>query len=77
MNSTTKLVSLIVLGATAFVAMLSAFVVPQTQQALVLRLGAINRVVTQPGLKFKLPFIDQVIIIDNRVLDLEIGRAHV
>ncbi len=77
MNSTTKLVSLIVLGVTAFVAMLSAFVVPQTQQALVLRLGAINRVVTQPGLKFKLPFIDQVIIIDNRVLDLDLPVQEV
>ncbi len=77
MNSTVKLVSLIVLGAIAFVAMLSAFVVPQTQQALVLRLGAINRVVTAPGLKFKLPFIDQVIIIDNRVLDLDLPVQEV
>ena len=77
MNSTVKLASVIVLGVIAFIAMLSAFVVPQTQQALVLRLGAINRVVTQPGLKFKLPFIDQVIIIDNRVLDLDLPVQEV
>ncbi len=77
MNSTVKFVSLIALGAIAFIAMLSAFIVPQTQQALVLRLGAINRVVTEPGLKFKLPFVDQVIIIDNRVLDLDLPVQEV
>jgi len=72
MNSSLKLVSMVVLGAIALVAVLSAFVVQQTQQALVLRFGAINRVITDPGLKFKMPFIDTVITIDKRVLDLDL-----
>jgi membrane protease subunit HflC len=72
MNSAVKFTSLIVLGAIAFILMLSAFVVQQTQQALVLRLGAINRVVTEPGLKFKVPFIDSVIMLDKRLLDLDL-----
>jgi len=77
MNSSLKLVSMVVLGAVALVAVLSAFVVQQTQQALVLRFGAINRVITDPGLKFKMPFIDSVITIDKRVLDLDLPVQEV
>jgi modulator of FtsH protease HflC len=49
----------------------SLFTVYQTQQALVVRLGQPVRVVTEPGLGFKVPFIDNVIAIDKRILDLE------
>jgi modulator of FtsH protease HflC len=47
------------------------FTVYQTRQALVVRLGDPVRVVTQPGLNYKLPLLDSVIHIDNRILDLE------
>jgi membrane protease subunit HflC len=47
------------------------FTVYQTQQALVVRLGEPVRVVTQPGLHFKVPLIDNVIYVDKRILDLE------
>jgi modulator of FtsH protease HflC len=49
----------------------SLFTVYQTQQALVVRLGQPVRVVTEPGLNFKIPLIDSVIAIDKRILDLE------
>ena len=49
----------------------SLFTVYQTQQALVVRLGEPVRVVTEPGLNFKMPLIDSVINIDKRILDLE------
>ena len=49
----------------------SLFTVYQTQQALVVRLGQPVRVVTEPGLNFKVPLIDSVIGIDKRILDLE------
>ncbi|HEY4981888.1 MAG TPA: protease modulator HflC [Pseudolabrys sp.] len=49
----------------------SLFTVYQTQQALVVRLGQPVRVVNQPGLNVKVPFIDSVIGIDKRILDLE------
>ena len=49
----------------------SVFTVAQTEQALVVRLGEPVRVVTEPGLNFKAPFIDTVISIDKRILDLE------
>src|SRR5665647_3724835 len=49
----------------------SVFTVDMTEQALVVRLGDPIRVVTEPGLNFKAPFVDTVISIDKRILDLE------
>ncbi len=49
----------------------SVFTVYQTQQALVVRLGKPVSGVIPPGLHMKAPFIDSVIDIDRRILDLE------
>ena len=49
----------------------SLFTVYQTQQVLVVRLGQPVRIVNEPGLHAKAPFIDSVIAIDKRILDLE------
>lgn len=59
---------LVVLG---FLAYNALFVVHQTQQALVLQFGAIKRVVQEPGLNVKLPFIQNVLFFDRRVLNLD------
>ncbi|WP_315834954.1 protease modulator HflC [Bradyrhizobium prioriisuperbiae] len=64
-------VALVLLVAIVIVGYSAAFTVRQTQQALVVRLGEPIRVVTEPGLNFKWPFIDTVIDIDKRILDLE------
>ena len=55
----------------AIVGYSALFTVYQTQQALVVRLGKVVRVVNEPGLHVKVPFIDSVIDIDKRILDLE------
>jgi modulator of FtsH protease HflC len=47
------------------------FTVTQTQQALVVRLGKPVREITEPGLNVKMPFIDSVIYIDKRILNIE------
>ncbi|HZC56440.1 MAG TPA: protease modulator HflC [Xanthobacteraceae bacterium] len=47
------------------------FTVYQTRQALVVRLGQPVRVITEPGLNAKIPFIDTVIYIDKRILNIE------
>jgi modulator of FtsH protease HflC len=47
------------------------FTVHQTQQALVLQFGNPKRIVTEPGLHVKLPFIQNAIYIDRRVLDFD------
>ena len=57
------------LAAIGFVTLNTAFIVNQTQQALVVRFGDIQRVVQEPGLKFKVPFIDAVEFFDRRLLE--------
>ena len=47
------------------------FTVHQTQQALVLQFGNPIRAETEPGLKFKLPFVQNVTFFDRRILDLD------
>jgi len=67
----TGIVTLIVVLVLAIVAYSSVFTVQQTEQALVLRFGEMVDVATEPGLHFKAPFIDTVVSIDKRILDLE------
>lgn len=64
-------IALIVLIVAVVLVYSSAFIVTQTQQALVLRLGNPQPPITTPGLHWKMPFIDSVVYIDNRILDLE------
>jgi modulator of FtsH protease HflC len=59
----------VVVAVVIVVLMSALFAVHQTQQALVLQFGEPKRVVTEPGLHFKLPFIQNAIYIDRRVLD--------
>ncbi len=54
-----------------FVGMNALFTVHQTQLALVLQLGDPRRVIEEPGLNVKLPFIQNVEYYDKRVLDLD------
>ncbi len=67
----TGIAALFVLFVVLIVGYSSVFTVVQTEQVLVVRLGEPIRVVTEPGLNFKAPFIDTVIPIDKRILDLE------
>jgi modulator of FtsH protease HflC len=55
----------------------SLFTVYQTKQALVVRLGEPIRVITEPGLHVKVPLVDTVITVDNRILDLENAAQEV
>jgi membrane protease subunit HflC len=67
------LVLLIVIGS-------SVFTVGQTQQALVLRFGEPvggRGLVTEPGLHFKIPFVETVVLLDNRILGLEGAQEEV
>ncbi len=47
------------------------FIVYQTQQAIVLEFGKPIRVIRQPGLGIKWPFIENVVYYDKRLLDVE------
>jgi modulator of FtsH protease HflC len=61
----------IIIAAIFFIGGASLFTVDQTEQAIVTQFGQPRRVITDPGLNFKVPFIQQVITIDRRVLDIE------
>ena len=64
------LILVIALGVLASVCV-SLFTVHQTQQALVLQFGDPRRVITEAGLHMKVPFVQNVIFIDKRILDLD------
>ncbi|MGI9506501.1 MAG: protease modulator HflC [Geminicoccaceae bacterium] len=55
----------------------SVYTVYETQQALVLQFGRFIRTVTEPGLHFKLPFVQNVVYIDRRVLDFDAPAEEV
>ena len=61
----------IVIALTVFIAYSSVFVVDERQKALVLQFGQVSDVKEEPGLAFKLPFIQQVVRYDDRILSLD------
>jgi len=62
---------LVILAVIGFLIYLSLFVVQQTEQALVLRFGEPVRVILSPGLYVKLPLVDNVEVLEKRLLDLD------
>ena len=59
---------IILIGATLF---FSIFIVKEVNQAIVLQFGDPKRIILKPGLNFKLPFIQNVVFLDKRVLNLD------
>jgi membrane protease subunit HflC len=55
----------------------SAFIVDPKLQALVLQFGQVRGTVTQPGLNFKIPFIQNVEYLPKYILDLEQGGQEI
>ena len=49
----------------------SLFIVQEINQAIVLQFGDPKKIITKPGLNFKLPFIQNVAYLDRRVLNLD------
>ena len=70
-------VSLVILGLAALVGYLTLFTVSQTQQALVLEFGDPKKIITDPGLQYKIPFIQNVVFFDKRILDVDTGSQEV
>jgi len=77
MNRTGLTVPLILLGAVALVAYLTLFTVEQTQQALLLEFGQPKRVISDPGLHYKIPFIQNVEFLDKRILHIDTSSQEV
>ena len=64
-------VGVVILAVVAVLAYFGLFVVEQTQQALVTRFGQIVRPIQAAGLYYKIPFIDEVVYFDKRLLDID------
>jgi membrane protease subunit HflC len=70
MNRTKQIAILVVLGIGSFVAMSAIYTVSEVEQAIITQFGKpVGAPVTTAGLKFKVPFIQEVNPIDRRVLE--------
>ena len=55
----------------------SVFIVTEVEQALVMQFGDPKRTISEPGLHFKTPYLQNVLFIDKRILNLEIPQQEV
>ena len=60
-----------IIVALAAVAFFSIFIVKEVNQAIVLQFGDPKRIILKPGLNFKIPFIQNVVFLDKRILNLD------
>lgn len=66
-----KFFTLAVLLGGLVVAYNSIFIVDVREKVLVTRFGEIQRTIEQPGLNFKVPFVEDLVVIDNRLFFVE------
>ena len=71
------IIPIIVLLLIAIVASASLFTVDETQQAIVTELGKYVRTISEPGLHVKKPFIQNVILFEDRVLEYDAAAAKI
>ena len=71
MNSVIKAGLLVVLAIGIFVVYSAVFIVNEREKALVIRLGEIQRTVTEPGLYFKTPIVEELVYVEDRLLFFE------
>jgi membrane protease subunit HflC len=70
MNSLTVIAGVLVVIAGIFLSD-TFFTVHEVEQALILQFGEPKRVIQTPGLQLKIPFIQNVVLVDRRVLDVD------
>ncbi len=68
MNSGMKTVGAILLAAVAFLLWSALYIVDEREQVLIVRFGKIQKVVHEPGLNFKVPILDELVRVDDRIL---------
>ena len=75
MRRITYIIPVVVLAAAVLLS--SIFVVDERQRALVLQFGQIRQVIEEPGLNFKIPFIQEVVYYDDRILSIDTATIEV
>ena len=71
MSTTIKTAFLLLVGLAVLIAYSGTFIVDEREKALVVRFGEIKRSINEPGLYVKVPFVDQLIYVEDRVLYFE------
>ena len=77
MNQQKIIIAAVFLSAIILVLALSVFTVDETEQAIITQLGKFVRSVTEPGLHFKVPFIQSVHKFEDRVLEYDAAAAKI
>lgn len=76
MNSKVK--KILIMATTAMILLSgSMFTVDQRQQVLIVQFGEPIRVIDNPGIKFKLPLLQEALFFDKRIIDLDISDQEV
>jgi modulator of FtsH protease HflC len=73
MNKIIGTIVVVVIAAVLFRA--CAFIVDQRQFAIVFALGQIKEVISEPGLHFKWPLVNNVVYLDRRILTIDTPQA--
>ncbi len=68
MNSGMKTLGAILLAAIAFLLWSALYIVDEREQVLIVRFGKIQKVVREPGLNVKVPILDELVRVDDRIL---------
>jgi membrane protease subunit HflC len=76
MNRTTQ-IGLVAAAGVIFVALNAVFIVDERRQALVMQFGQVRAVKQDPGLGVKIPFIQNVVLYEDRILPLETAALEV
>ncbi|NNF79666.1 MAG: protease modulator HflC [Rhizobiales bacterium] len=71
MSNILKPALLVIAAVAAFLFFSSTFVVDEREKALVVRFGEIQRTVQKPGLYFKVPVLDELVYVEDRMVFFE------
>lgn len=71
------IVLIVIAVAAGFAGINSVFTVTEAEQALVVQFGEVRQSIREPGLKVKIPFVQDVVTIDKRILDLDVPAEEV
>ncbi|MBN1829060.1 MAG: protease modulator HflC [Deltaproteobacteria bacterium] len=70
-------ISIVILVLVIAAASFSIFIVDQTEQAILIQLGKPLAGITVPGIHFKIPFIQEVVYFEKRILDYDAQPTEV
>ena len=77
MNRSHLFIGIVVAAAVGVITLFSSmFTVNQAEQALVLQFGSLQREIREPGLYFKIPFLQSVVHYDKRVLNVNVAQLE-